>query len=60
LKTGTKSACFQKVGEIRCDNLRLKINLRTVIRIPEQTFIMRAGMPSNPPDFDGPRCVAAL
>jgi hypothetical protein len=60
LKTGTTAACFHRIGKICCDELRLKINLRTGINISEQPFIINAGMPSNPPDFDGCRHHIAL
>ena len=54
------AACFQRVGKIRCDKLRLKINLRIDNKLSEQPFIINAGMPSNPTDFDGRRRLLAL
>jgi hypothetical protein len=35
--------------------LRRKINLRTCIRISEQPFTIKAGMPSSPAHFGGCR-----
>jgi hypothetical protein len=52
---GTTAAWFQMIGKIRFDKLRLKINLRTRIKTSKQTFMKKAGMPSGPTDFDGPR-----
>jgi len=52
---GTNAACFQRVGKIYCDKLGLNIHLRTGIRIYELPFIMKAGLPSNPKNFDGRR-----
>jgi hypothetical protein len=60
LKIGTTAACFQVVGKIRCDKLRLKINLRTGIKTSKQPFMKKAGMPSSPTDFDGPRRLAVF
>ena len=57
---GKMAACFKRVGEIRCDKLRLKINLHTGIKISEQPFIINEGMPSSPTDFDGHRHFIAL
>jgi len=54
-KIGTTAACFHRIGKIRCDELILKINLKTGIKISKQPFIINAGMPSNPSDFDGCR-----
>jgi hypothetical protein len=51
----TMAACFKRVGKIHCGKLRLKINLRTGIKISEQTLIINAGTPSSPTDFDGHR-----
>jgi len=53
LKTGITAACFHRMEKICCGELRLKINLKTCIKIFEQLFIINTGMPSNPPDFDG-------
>jgi len=33
VEMGTMAACFQRVGRICCDKLRLKINLRTGTKI---------------------------
>jgi hypothetical protein len=60
LKMGTKEACFQSVRKIHCDKLRLNINLRTGIKTSKQSFMMKAGMPSSPTDFDGCRRLVAL
>lgn len=48
---GTMAACFQRVGKICCDNLRLKIDLRTGIGISKQPFVVKAGIQSNPRNF---------
>jgi hypothetical protein len=53
MEMGTMAACFQRVGKICCDKLRLKINLRTCIKISEQPSIINTVMPSRPTDFDG-------
>jgi hypothetical protein len=60
LKTGTTTPCFHRLGKIRCDEPRLKINLKVGIKISKQPFITNAGIPSNPPDFDGCRHHRAL
>jgi hypothetical protein len=39
LKIGTTAACFHKVGNLCCDKLRLKIDLRTGTDISEQPLI---------------------
>jgi hypothetical protein len=57
---GTKAACFQRVGKICFDKMRLKINLRTGIKLSEQLLLINAGMPSNPTDFDGRKRLIAL
>jgi hypothetical protein len=44
---GTKAACFQRVGEILCDKMRLKINLRSGIKLSKQHLLLNAGMPSK-------------
>jgi len=49
---GTTAACFQRVGQICCDVLRLKIDLRTGIRIYKQPFIVKTGIQSSPTNFD--------
>jgi len=49
---GTMAACFQRVGKICCDKLRLKIDLRTGIRISKQPFVMKAEIQSSPRKFD--------
>jgi len=56
----TKEACFQRVRKIHCDKLRLNINLRTGIKTSKQPFMMKAGMPSSPTDFDCRRRLVAL
>jgi hypothetical protein len=53
VEMGTMAACFHIVGKIFCDKMRLKINLRTGIKILKQSFIINTGMPSSPTDFDG-------
>jgi hypothetical protein len=42
LKTETTAAYFQKVEKFCCVKLRLKIDLRTGIKISEQHFITNA------------------
>jgi len=49
---GTTAVCFQRVGKIRCDKLRLKIDLRTGIGISKQPFIVKAGIQSSPTNFN--------
>jgi hypothetical protein len=57
---GTKATCFHRVGKICCDKMRLKINLRTGIKLSEQPLLIIAGIPSNPTDFDERRRLIAL
>jgi hypothetical protein len=52
MEIGTVADCFQRVGKICCDKLRLKINLRTGIKISEPSIINTV-MPTSPTDFDG-------
>jgi len=44
LKTGKTAAYFQAVGKLRCAKLRLKINLRTGVKLSEGHFITNAGI----------------
>jgi hypothetical protein len=53
VEMGTMAACFQRVGKICCDKLRLKINLRAGIKISEQPSIINTITPSSPTDLDG-------
>jgi hypothetical protein len=39
--------------KLHSDELRLKINMKTSIKASKQPFLMKAGMPSSPTDFDG-------
>jgi len=48
------------VENVHCDELSLKIKLRTCIKISEKTCIINAGMPSSPTDFDGRTRLIAL
>jgi hypothetical protein len=43
LKAGTIASCFHKVENLCLDNLRLKINLRTGIKITEQSLKQKQG-----------------
>jgi len=47
--------CFQRGGKICCEKLRLNIHLRTGIRVPGQSLMMKAWIPSFPTYFDGLR-----
>jgi hypothetical protein len=53
-------ACFHNFGKVFWDRLRLKMNLRTGIRILEKPFIMKLGIPSSPTDFVGLNRFTAL
>jgi hypothetical protein len=59
-KTVTIAACFHEVGNCCWDKLKLKINLRTGVKVFEQPFITKAEISSSPTDLDGPRCFKAL
>jgi len=60
LKMRTMAACFQRVRKVRCDWLRINVNLRTGIKTSKQPFMMKVGMPSSPADFDAHRRLVTL
>jgi hypothetical protein len=60
LKTGTMAACFHSVGKYCWDRLRLKICLRTGMKISEQSVITKLGIPSSPTALEGFRRLRTL
>jgi hypothetical protein len=60
LKIGTMAACFCSVGKYHCDRLRLKICLRTGMKISEQLLITKLGIPSSLTALKGLKILRAL